>query len=105
VEINYKNFNITTDGFESMQPEVHGKRALFEIIWNNQRCIFVFAVSGMAVATQNLKEKELVDKAIRIIKPSIDRGLKPNKEYTYEWKYSFIKVNNPSWWKKTRKRR
>ena len=103
MKINYKNFNITTNGFESMQPEVHAKRALFEIVWNNQRCIFVFAVSGLATATQKLEEKKLLDEAIRIIKSTTDSGLIPNKEYTYEWDHSFIGIDSPVWWKKFEK--
>ena len=65
--------------------------------------VFAFAVDVMSMAKHSISLDELPDKAIETVKSKIDEGTFEDLELTYEYNdSSFVRVNNPKWWIKTK---
>ena len=100
----YKDFEIEkwSDGFKLVPGSLHSI-ASFVVKKKDFAAGFAFKVSYLDWVAQDLKEKELLLKAERIIKGYIDNNkILSRQEYTFEYfEPEFVSVDNPKWWIKS----
>ena len=100
----YKEFEIISrgGGFNAV-PEAIYKIASFIVRKDDLIVCFAFVDNVLTrMEHPELKDKNLLEDAMKIIKEAIDNNKLINlEEYTFEYHPSnFIEVNNPKWWHK-----
>ena len=100
----YKEYSVHpySFGFE-LFPDRFGMIAKYLVKKQDLVAGFAFAVPGLDLfAMPHITEKDLEDKAYKIIKERLDQGNVTNLgEYTYEFYSSdFLEIENPEWWNK-----